>query len=274
MLLDLVDALIVVTITQANVEPVMRDPALQAAYATYEAPPPDDLRRPISVNAVALSLGLSFETVRRRISRLARLGVCQQRPTGFVVPTARVNYPGHRRAMVATYERMQRLHEVLSALGLLAAPAPPTRAGPPPLRAAARLSAAYLLRVVDAAAQVCGDVVDAAVWLEVLRCNTEERSEAAAVGGESLRRPVAVAAAARRLGLAHETVRRRLAGLTARGACARVRGGYIIPDAFLRDPDVERLAERNLADLQRMYAALADLDGAAHPAAAAGCPAA
>lgn len=31
MLLDLVDALIVVTITQANVEPVLRDPALEAA---------------------------------------------------------------------------------------------------------------------------------------------------------------------------------------------------------------------------------------------------
>lgn len=257
--MDLTDALIVTTVTQANVEALMRNSALQAAYATYRAVPPDELRRPIRINALAQSLRLPFETVRRRVNRLALLGVCRNSPDGLVVPARRLALPGHRETLEAAYRKLSELHTILAEWGILPELTAPPLAEPLPLRAAARLSSEYLLRIVALATEAVGDAVDAAIWLEVFRSNTEHDHRAACSGAEADRKPVTGALVARRLGISAETVRRRLHGLIARGSCAWACGGAVVPDAALERPAVVHLADRNLDNLKRLYTRLAAL---------------
>ena len=73
---DVVDPLILAVILEANIAPVTNDPQLAPKYAALDDPPPEDLRRAVSINAVAASLRLPYETVRRRVGRLAKLGAC------------------------------------------------------------------------------------------------------------------------------------------------------------------------------------------------------
>lgn len=259
-LFDVVDALIMVAVTQANVDPVIGDPELQRAYATYEAPPPDALRRPISINALARSLRLPFETVRRRVSRLVLLQLLKVSPEGVWTPAAQVRSPLHRKVAEAAYARTLALHQRLAHLPQIAnlRHAPPWP-GPPPLRAAARISADYLLRAVDVMTAELGDPLDAAVWLEILRSNSPEPAPrpGSAPGGD--RRPVRATAVAKRLGLPAETVRRRVAHLTSRGACEHTPEGLLISAEILDRPQYAAIARRNLADLTRMFASLARL---------------
>ena len=49
---------------------------------------PDDLRRPISVSALARSLGLSVETTRRHVIRLVELGFAHRTQSGGVLVTS------------------------------------------------------------------------------------------------------------------------------------------------------------------------------------------
>ena len=61
------DGAIALSIIQANIDPIIRDPELQRAYATLDCPPPDDLRRPVSVNSIANALRLrAFKPVAAR----------------------------------------------------------------------------------------------------------------------------------------------------------------------------------------------------------------
>lgn len=67
---DPVDALILSTVAVANVAHLNADPALSLRYGAFDQPEPTEIKRPISRNAVALSLGMSYETARRRIQKL------------------------------------------------------------------------------------------------------------------------------------------------------------------------------------------------------------
>lgn len=71
---DPIDALILSTVAVANVAHLNADKDLSQAYAGLDSPEPQDIKRPISRNAVALSLGLSYETARRRIQKLIDAG--------------------------------------------------------------------------------------------------------------------------------------------------------------------------------------------------------
>lgn len=256
--LDFADALIVLTVTQANVDRIRRSPELQIAYATYDRPPPEHLRRPISINAVAMSLGLPFETVRRRVRRLTLIGACRSTSAGLVVPTSLVSLPWHHRTLEAAFDRMRVVYGRLGALGALqrSGSSEPAWTGPPPLRAAARISTEYLLRLVQLLVEEMGDLTGVAVWLEIFRSNTEHLPDRE----ESLRadalRPVRIVSVAKRLGSPAETVRRRTAHLVALGRCEWTKQGPIAAPAYLGTPAFEALARQNLNQLQRMFAAL------------------
>jgi biotin operon repressor len=68
----------------ANVAHLNADPELSQVYGGIDAPEPSDIKRPISRNAVALSLGLSYETARRRIQRLLDEGALVESNGGLV----------------------------------------------------------------------------------------------------------------------------------------------------------------------------------------------
>ena len=58
---DVIDGLLLAAISQANVALITRDPDLQHTYASLDQPPPDELRRPVSINAIAGSLRIPFD---------------------------------------------------------------------------------------------------------------------------------------------------------------------------------------------------------------------
>jgi hypothetical protein len=262
-LTDFIDILLILAVTQANVEALMRDPVLQRTYADFDNPPPDDLRRPISVNALAYSLRLPFETVRRRVTKLSLFGVFRATPDGIYVPGTFVRGERHLRVLEAGYDRLLAMYDTVGALTAfqdLGDLAPPPGVAPP-LRAAARVASEYVLRLVDMATAVLGDPVDAAIWLEVMRSSA---------GHAGARRGVRGAEVARRLGLPSETVRRRLVRLIEVDACQKHADGVTITDERLEAPDVMGLAEKNLVYLRRVFAAVAQLRAPAPSRAEAG----
>lgn len=268
---DFVDALIVLAVVQANVTPLARSPDLQRAYAAYGEPPPDGLRRPVSINAIAHSLRLPYETVRRRIARLAKLGTCEVSDKGVIVPAREVNSPEHFAAMLVIWERMRRLYWRLRDLGLMeAAPreADPAVATGPPIRAALRIGSDYTLRTVENMTTAFNGLLPGLIWLAVLRANTEALPDADAGGDgvsaadfidDARRRPVRVAELARALDAPHETVRRYAAELVAAGLLTRTPRGLIAPAAVLAKPASLDLMRDSHADLMRMFSGLGRL---------------
>jgi DNA-binding Lrp family transcriptional regulator len=265
----LIDGLLLVGIVQANVGLVTREPELHRAYAAYDTPPPDDLRRGVSVSAIANSLRLPYETVRRRISGLERKGLCVVGERGVYVPQEVLMSPEHMAGSFAAYELLRRFYYRLKDLGALrgfpdASPAPPSDL----VRAILRVFADYFLRVVDAVTRNVGDIIAGLVLLGILTANTEHLpdGEAGAEGvqaedfvSDALRRPVSVAALARRLRLPEETVRRHAAQLVADGRCVRTPQGYVIPAEALARPVWVGLMAENLSHLNRMFSDLAYL---------------
>src|SRR5678815_4986971 len=114
--------------------------------------------------------------------------------------------------------------------------------GPPfdpehaPVRLVIRLSSDYLLRLAEPLNLHVGDLVTGLIMMDVIHANTEHLPDSE--GGEAdggwspegfvpdhLRRPVRVTTLSERLGIPHETVRRRLARLVAADRCERVGEG-------------------------------------------------
>jgi biotin operon repressor len=81
---DPLDALLLSTVAVANVAHLNADPELSRTYGEMDQPEPAAIKRPISRNAVALSLGLSYETARRRIQKLIEEGALIEVPGGLI----------------------------------------------------------------------------------------------------------------------------------------------------------------------------------------------
>ncbi|MGA0606554.1 hypothetical protein ACO2Q0_11180 [Phenylobacterium sp. VNQ135] len=265
---DPLDRMILAVILQANNAPIAAQADLQLRYATLAEPAPDALRRPITIHAVAVSLGLSFESVRRRVHGLVERGACVLSPAGLTVPAEVVASPPFQAAAGEAYTRLQACYAALKRLGVLD-DLPASTAwiedDVAPVRAALRIGLAYLLRVSDAARAGFGDVVTCLILFEIVRWNTEHLDAEEGVGlepgmlSDSHRRPVTIAGLARRLGFAAETTRRHVLALTEAGVLQRVRGGLIVPAHQLASPAVARFCLDNLRDARRMFAALSTL---------------
>ncbi len=70
---DLQSSAVYLAVISASVSAALRDPLVRAKYAT-DIPLPDDMRRSVSRRAVAESLGLPRETVRRKVAALIGSG--------------------------------------------------------------------------------------------------------------------------------------------------------------------------------------------------------
>jgi hypothetical protein len=81
---DPLDTLILCTVAVANVAYLNTDNELSHEYAGLDAPEPDEIKRPLSRNAVALSLGLPYETVRRRIDKLLAIKALAEVDGGLI----------------------------------------------------------------------------------------------------------------------------------------------------------------------------------------------
>jgi len=265
---DVVDGLLLTAISQANVTQITRSRELQMRYATLDTPPPDEIRRPVSINAVAASLHMPFETVRRRVRRLAKSGVVKITARGVIVPSAQLNTRFYRVALEANYRLVRALYANLRAIGVLedlSVHAPPYPGDAPPYRIVVRLSADYLLRLAEPLTVHMPDPVNALLLMDLVLANTEHIVEAEDLPlepngflADSLRRPVRATVLAQRLGIPQETVRRHLAQLIADGRCERTAQGYWAPARAIDGPFFRQFMVANPSQLHRMFEALAD----------------
>ncbi len=269
---ELLDALILTAALDANMAPVKRAPDLRQAYGGPSVSAPDDLRRPVSVNAVAQSLNLPFETVRRRARRLAKAGLCVIGPQGMVAPHSLTTSPSYVADQRARYDRARLFYETLKALGALPAfePAPPS-APPgtePPVRAANWALSEYTLRACADLIALTGDVVSSRVLMELALIATRPAANGKETGPITadldpagglarLGRPTRVAALAASLNLPRETVRRRVAELETLGFCRREADGVVAALPAAMAPRVVEMARTNAGNVQRLFGSLA-----------------
>lgn len=85
---DLVKGILFISIIHANTEILRRMDASSHAFTTTDGMPPDEMRQPVSVYALAKGLGMPYETTRRYVARLIDEGLCVkvQGKGGIIVP--------------------------------------------------------------------------------------------------------------------------------------------------------------------------------------------
>lgn len=223
--------------------------------ATGDGAPPTV--RGISVRAIAQSLLLPYESTRRKIGELEAMGLIQRVADGGIVVT-----PGALRSETAradaeaNWASLRRLIADLRDLGFDFDAFGEVSALPPRLDAEATDLAGiiagpcadFVLRVLEMAAPVHGTLLDALLCTAIINANadllTHDAELAWRYGGaetpppDELRRPVTVAALARRLNLPHESVRRRVNHFVALDWVKRVTGGYLYRIDRMQHADV------------------------------------
>jgi hypothetical protein len=268
---DFTDALILSVLMQSTAAGLGRAPQQQRLYAAFDTPVPAPLRRRLSVNALATSLALPFETVRRRTKRLVAEGVCEMTPDGLQIAESVLRSAEHRLALEETYKAVNGLYlRIARARCLDALDLPPSaEAYPadadPPVRIVWRAASDYFLRLIEVL-PVVANLTQAFVFMEVFRANTQHISDAIR-GGDSVaveafisdadRRPVRAGDVAIRLGLPHETARRNLQALVEDGRVQRSTDGYIVPAATLAQPKAFHAWNSNFLSISRMFSELA-----------------
>jgi hypothetical protein len=115
---DLMEGLILRAIIAGNINHVDRDPKNPGRFASVDDIPPDELRRPISVLAIASSLGLPYETTRRYANKLLKKGHCVRAKGGLVAPAASHDEPADHAAILANVANLRRLVTALKQAGI------------------------------------------------------------------------------------------------------------------------------------------------------------
>lgn len=103
-------AVVYLAILQANLGPVMEDASLSARYAGVDAVVPEDLRRPISVHALAGSLHMPYETTRRCVGRLIDKGYVKRvSRSGILTCAEKMAEPTQKRLIEQQYQDALRM---------------------------------------------------------------------------------------------------------------------------------------------------------------------
>jgi hypothetical protein len=114
---DLLDTLVSLALIQANVGHIDGVGPGAPDGLRADGAVPDNLRRPVSVLALADALGLPYETTRRRISHLADAGYCVRVAGGVMVPVA-TDGPGHDAVRRTNLSNLQRMFRALRLAGV------------------------------------------------------------------------------------------------------------------------------------------------------------
>lgn len=262
---DLLKSIVYSIIWSVNVRRITRS-ATNSVYGQIEQLPPDSMREPVSVHALASSLRLPYETVRRAAAKLVADGICVRVPKrGLIVPAAVLNTP-------QTFESIRRNHVgILRFLGDLEragydlpfghfkTPATPD-SRLPNSRAVLRVFAEDMLRRLDAMAIAHdNNLLTGLIFTNILVASTApilSARDSTPVDDpppplpDTQRQPVSVLAVAQSLRTPYETVRRHSNRLVKNGLCVRVaKRGIIVPqaaEAALEPLHVVRCAYANL----------------------------
>ncbi|HQP18951.1 MAG TPA: hypothetical protein PLG07_01395, partial [Phenylobacterium sp.] len=67
-----------------NADPIVRDPEIAWRYSSADTPPPDTLRRPVTIAELSQRLSIPRETMRRRVTRMLELDRCESVRGGYL----------------------------------------------------------------------------------------------------------------------------------------------------------------------------------------------
>jgi hypothetical protein len=115
---DLLEALILRAITAGNTNHLDRDPNNPGRFASIDDVPPDEARRPVSILAIANSLGLPYETTRRCATKMLKTGQCVRVRGGLIAPAAKHQQPGDHEAILANMINLRHFFSALKLAGV------------------------------------------------------------------------------------------------------------------------------------------------------------
>lgn len=261
---DLIDSLLFATIISSNVALLTQDPGMQKTYANLSSAAPVEFRRPVSINAVAQSMRVPFETARRRIRAMEKNGILEVSAKGVLVPQSILQRPDFIDGIIRRHDRIGAFYRDLIPTGVLAGqPTPTAGGGEAPVLITNRFIWEYVLRMADEMITLTGDPLSSLILMEIVRENIEGLDEAARIAwarnpGQA-GQPARTATFAGRLGLSPETARRYVVALEGGGFLRRAARGAVatLPDGLR--PALESMALDNLANIQRMFSRMGQL---------------
>lgn len=106
---DILRGVIFTAVVDANVRHLRPSDVIAQAYSEAGDQVPDEIRKPISVHALALELDVPYETTRRHVNALIADGLCVRAETGIVVPGSVIARDQMAAALRRNYENLRRL---------------------------------------------------------------------------------------------------------------------------------------------------------------------
>ena len=223
-------ALVFNTVLRLNVEPILKDPELNLRYAGLE-PPPDRLRKPVTISQAARELAMPPATVGRYFKRMASDGgFVRMGRAGYIVPMGKLVRSDALAMTDPNYQNALLLMRRLRKAGF-AAPAPdgPLAGRSERYRLVLRLAGEFISGWMRPwSHHYPTGFLYGLIFAAILQANDSDEMASLA---DSARVPISAYAVAASLGLPTETVRRYVQRLEADGLLLRSPNGYIVPIA-------------------------------------------
>jgi hypothetical protein len=115
---DVMTSLISLAIIQGNIGHLDRSGGPGGDFADPSTPPPDELRRPVSVLSISEALGLPYETTRRHVQKMLKAGQCVRVKRGVVLSVSALSGPAHAAFLRSNLSNVRRLYRALRTAGV------------------------------------------------------------------------------------------------------------------------------------------------------------
>ena len=115
---DITLALVFAAVLEANIGHLSRTPEAAAGLEGMDRVPPDSMRRPVTGVALAATLGIPNETVRRKVKTLIAQGLLARVEGGLIVPTQVMAGEQMTRICRASFLNLRRLYIHLKRIGV------------------------------------------------------------------------------------------------------------------------------------------------------------
>lgn len=207
---------------------------------------------PISVNALAASLGRPYETVRRHVNALVDAGLCARSDTGILAAPTGVRRPKIDGLVRASHDAFVRFVEHLAQSGEVL---PEPRPAPYDPATGVQAAADIMLAVTQTNRDKHAGWLDLVLFSTVVAGNCRPLPTTPLPSAALF--PVGASAVARTLGLGLATVSRHLAAMTRTGQLRRVPDGYLVNHAWLDQPAAQAVTQHSLQNVRRLLGAIA-----------------
>lgn len=116
---EMLTAIVALAIVRSNVSHLDRMDGIGATAANHSSIDPAPARRPVSVLALSMGLGLPYETTRRHVAKLLETGDFVRGRGGVVVAARAFDDPRSARLLADNLANLRRLFRTLKSAGVV-----------------------------------------------------------------------------------------------------------------------------------------------------------